>query len=414
MATSIGWKDLELRDRLGEGQAGVVYRAVLRKAHKGFPLGTVVALKRYKRWVLEESGQYDRIYRELLAGLQIRHPNVVSTLAIVADDSGLPALVMKYYEGQTLEMDRRKARRRGVLRTLESSFQIVGELAAGLSAIHDAGLLHRDLKPSNVILTKQGAVLMDLGVVASKVFPEQSYTTQFLGTIRYAAPEYLAGDICTKAVDAFSLGAIAYELFTSMEFCHHVQHWAKLVAHRLDHYNNRPFIDKRKIAERDGINAAEAVDSLLHVLLERNHDHRFQDLGRVAELVMGRFWRKPFYVGPENQIIGGLPKTHSLPTLRSVPRLCTLAEAKRQLLRILPKTHHASFFAVLPDAYWSTVKFSRKRKAFAILWHRLGLLDLDVIDSEHPSVEYWLKDPCQYRYTLSSTMRDLYRYGYLA
>src|SRR6185369_11140328 len=99
MASTLTWRDLELQDRLGEGQGGVVWSARLARAYKQWPSGTTVAVKRYKRWVLESPGQYERIHRELTVGIRVNHPNVVKSLALVADPDGLPALVMQHYSG---------------------------------------------------------------------------------------------------------------------------------------------------------------------------------------------------------------------------------------------------------------------------------------------------------------------------
>ena len=69
MASSLVWNDLELIERLGEGQAGAVWKARLRRAFRGHAAGDLVAVKRYKRWVLEQPGQLERIYRELGSAL---------------------------------------------------------------------------------------------------------------------------------------------------------------------------------------------------------------------------------------------------------------------------------------------------------------------------------------------------------
>ena len=99
---SLGWSSLELLNVIGSGQAGVVWRAKLKHAYQDLPLHSLVAVKVYKQWVLEEPGQFERIVRELELGRRVEHPNVVRTISIVADPSGRPALVMPYYEGESL------------------------------------------------------------------------------------------------------------------------------------------------------------------------------------------------------------------------------------------------------------------------------------------------------------------------
>jgi serine/threonine protein kinase len=103
MASSLTWNDLDFLTRIGEGRAGEVWTARLRRSFRSHPAGEVVAVKRYKRWLIEQAGQFDRIYRELTTGILVNHPNVVLTHCLVSDNDGLPALVMHYYEGVTLE-----------------------------------------------------------------------------------------------------------------------------------------------------------------------------------------------------------------------------------------------------------------------------------------------------------------------
>jgi serine/threonine protein kinase len=73
---------------------------------------------------------------------------------------------------------------------------------------------------------------MDFGVVQTDRFPEQTTSGQFLGTIRYGAPEYLFGEASTTLVDVFAFGAIAYELFFGDVFLGREQHWARLIARK--------------------------------------------------------------------------------------------------------------------------------------------------------------------------------------
>jgi len=103
MRSALRWSDLEIEKELGAGHAGVVLRARLRRPAAGLQVGDDVAVKRYKSWVLEEPGQFERIFRELETGRKITHSNLVRTLGVVADDLGRPALVMKHYDGEPLQ-----------------------------------------------------------------------------------------------------------------------------------------------------------------------------------------------------------------------------------------------------------------------------------------------------------------------
>ena len=82
------------------------------------------------------------------------------------------------------------------------------------------------------MLTPQGPILMDLGVVAAEHSAELTTTGAFLGTIRYGSPEYLFGDIYDSKADIYSLGAILYELVTGNEFIAEERNWARMIARK--------------------------------------------------------------------------------------------------------------------------------------------------------------------------------------
>ena len=91
---TMAWSDLELLDVLGSGQAGTVSRARLKRPFAGLAQGSIVAIKRYNRWVLDQPGQYERVIRELDAGRRIRVPGLVRTLTLVTDPDQRPDLLM--------------------------------------------------------------------------------------------------------------------------------------------------------------------------------------------------------------------------------------------------------------------------------------------------------------------------------
>jgi serine/threonine protein kinase len=89
----------------------------------------------------------------------------------------------------------------------------LGQLAEGLTALHDAGKLHRDVKPSNVLVTREGrVVLLDFGLVSERIAPHES--DHVVGTTSYMSPEQGAGLALTDASDWYSVGCMLFEALT--------------------------------------------------------------------------------------------------------------------------------------------------------------------------------------------------------
>lgn len=161
-------------------------------------------MKRYKEWVLEESGFIERFFREINIGRTVTHPNVLRIFGGVLDDRRRPALLMELYEGDTLADEIQRRRVSGQAHDFDSATLVLRSVAEGLDALHAQGVIHRDVKPANVLLGNRGPVLADLGVVKAETMPEQTTTGTFLGTIRYAAPEYLFGEEYDRTADIYS------------------------------------------------------------------------------------------------------------------------------------------------------------------------------------------------------------------
>lgn len=189
---------------LGRGGMGAVYKAWDEE------LGLAVALKT----IAPAPGADEhttillarRFKREALLARQITHRNVVR-VHDVGEIDGVKFLTMAFVEGETLS---ELMRRRGRLDPPEV-IQLARQVADGLSAAHDAGVVHRDLKPANVMITPGGeACIMDFGIARSA----NTTVTQsgvVVGTLEYMAPEQLHGDT-DERTDVYALGLIAYDM----------------------------------------------------------------------------------------------------------------------------------------------------------------------------------------------------------
>lgn len=193
-----------LLDEIGRGAMGVVYRAEDRE------LDEIVALKLLKINRIDAS-HLDQLKREIKLARRITHPNVLRTYDFgMADD--LPFISMEYVNGLTL---RQLLSRRGRL-PYGAALRIARQLAAGLNAVHEVGVLHRDIKPGNIMVEPRGnAKLMDFGIArpALERLSPTDYDT-ITGTPEYLSPEQLQGKPPSVRSDLYALGVVFEEMFT--------------------------------------------------------------------------------------------------------------------------------------------------------------------------------------------------------
>ncbi|MFE7593577.1 protein kinase [Kitasatospora sp. NPDC057512] len=135
------------------------------------------------------------------------HPNIVTVHDVVVEDGG-PWTVMRLVRGRSLAQ---VLRADGPLEPERAAEVAVGVLRA-LAAAHGVGILHRDVKPSNIMLADDGGVLLaDFGLAKNHAGTVLTTTGGLVGSLDYIAPERLAQEPDTPAVDLFSLGVTLYE-----------------------------------------------------------------------------------------------------------------------------------------------------------------------------------------------------------
>jgi eukaryotic-like serine/threonine-protein kinase len=192
---------------LGSGGMGDVYQAWDES------LGIPVALKTIKSdpnappaiaRELEE-----RFKRELRLARQVSHPNVVR-IHDLGELGTAKYLTMAYVQGEDLASVVRREGRLAVTRALS----IAKQIAAGLAAAHEAGVVHRDLKPANVLIDTEGrALLTDFGIArAADGGTVHTLPGAVVGTLAHMAPEQARGDVADQRSDVYAFGLILYEL----------------------------------------------------------------------------------------------------------------------------------------------------------------------------------------------------------
>ena len=149
-----------------------------------------------------------RFRSEVRIARQISHPNLCRVYDI-GEAEGFQFLSMEYIQGEDL---RSLLRRIGRLPE-DKAVEIAAQLASGLAAAHDKGVLYRDLKPANIMIDERGqARITDFGLAAAAGTVESRDIRS--GTPAYMAPEQWAGEEVTERSDIYSLGLVLYELFT--------------------------------------------------------------------------------------------------------------------------------------------------------------------------------------------------------
>jgi DNA-binding response OmpR family regulator len=194
-----------LRLKIGESEKAVVYLAS--SAHRGHN----VALK-VSKTLRDEAAGRQFLEREYTAVMAVRSPLVVE-IYDYGVHSGFEYLAMEYLPRGDL-----KARiQRGV--SEHEALHYVGQIAAALRVVHEAGLVHRDLKPPNVMLRDNDSVaLIDFGLARSVDGTTVSTQTGvLLGSPYYMSPEQAQGEGLDARSDFYSLGVICYELLTGQK-----------------------------------------------------------------------------------------------------------------------------------------------------------------------------------------------------
>ena len=246
-------------------------------------MGTVLKAwdERLQRWValkaVQPSGRapakrVERLRREARALAAVDNP-AVARLHDVLEHDGCTYLVMEYVEGRSLTH-----RLMAAPLDLRDAIRIARQIALGLQAVHDAGMVHRDLKPDNVRLSESGQVkLLDLGL-ARHVRPEEAeerLTSEgvVLGTGASMSPEQAAGRDLDPRSDLFALGSLLYEMLTGR---HPFRAASPLETH------HRVLQHRPAAAERLNPAVPPALGRLVHRLLEKDRRLRPSSAAEVV------------------------------------------------------------------------------------------------------------------------------------
>ncbi len=197
----------ELKESIGRGGMGVVYRA----ERVDGEVRQIVAVKILDHgWLDPKTVGRFRRERQILSGLA--HPNIARLLDTGTRDDGRPYLVMELIDGLPLDEYCRKHEL-----SIRDRLRLFLPVCRAVAYAHSKLVIHRDLKPSNILVTAQGEPkLLDFGIARALDEDRAQSTNTFCLTPYYACPDLARGEPPSTAMDVYGLGAVLYFLLTGV------------------------------------------------------------------------------------------------------------------------------------------------------------------------------------------------------
>lgn len=289
----------ELGENLGVGAYGLIVRATDRRDRGDVAL-KVIPPKACQR----KETAVERFRREMKIIRQLDHPNIIAINDWGRTDDGLIYMVLEYVDGRTLDAvvgDRPLDKEGGAV--------VLDQLAAALEVAHDIGVIHRDLKPANVMLADTDGEsayrvkVLDFGLAKMLSGADDSSMTQLtaegmaVGTPRYIAPEQASGREVGPTADLYTVGLLAYEMFTGRQAVP-----GDTVEEVIEtHVSSEP-LELRGVEE-----IPTRLRPIVYKLVDKDPDRRFQSAARLREALEDALQPQPVYEFDTDQLEVGPP-----------------------------------------------------------------------------------------------------------
>ncbi|RMG63554.1 MAG: hypothetical protein D6715_11130 [Calditrichaeota bacterium] len=256
----------QLQEELGRGGMGIVYRAIDRR------LKREVALKFLASGTHAGSLAIPQFLNEAQAAAALNHPNIAQIYAIEEHDDEM-FIVMEYVQGQELR-HLVGAQHAAPLR-VDQILDIASQIAEGLQAAHEKGIVHRDLTSANVMMTPGGQVkIMDFGLAQFSAPITGQSVKKRSGTVAFMSPEQIRGEALDPRTDIWSFGVILYHLFSGRLPFEGVYKQAVIYA-----ILNEAIPPLSQTAPH----VPEHLQQMVAGMLQRNRAHRYQRASEVLQ-----------------------------------------------------------------------------------------------------------------------------------